>query len=249
MPSYAKFLKEILSKKRKLIKDEHVVLTEECSAIIQRKIPPKLKDPGSFSILCTISKTTIEKVLCDLSASINAIPLSLMKKLGINEVKPTRMNLQLADRSTKQAHGIVEDVLVRVDKFLIPIDFVILDIGKDASFPIIFGRLFLATLGALMDVPKGELILHVDGERATFKVLTNESPLPTHQLEDQAYYIAEKKVEERNKKEVHQQYEEHKPKVKMEKPKSKGKHVKTKFRVHEATLPYPHAYEYHHGRT
>ncbi|XP_061358959.1 uncharacterized protein LOC133303110 [Gastrolobium bilobum] len=128
-PSYAKFLKETISKNRKLTEDEHVTLTEECSAIIQKNFPPKLKDPGSFSIPCTIGKTTIEQVLCDLGASINVMPLTLMKKLGIDEVKPIRMNVQLADRSTKQAH--------------------------DASVPIIFGRPFLATSRALIDVPKG----------------------------------------------------------------------------------------------
>ncbi|XP_061355202.1 uncharacterized protein LOC133299730 [Gastrolobium bilobum] len=107
MPSYAKFLMETLSNKRKLTEDEPVTLTEECSAIIQKNMPPKVKDPGSFSIPCTIGKTTIEKVLCDLGASINVMPLSLMKKLGINEVKPTRMKVQLADRSIKQEHGLL----------------------------------------------------------------------------------------------------------------------------------------------
>ncbi|XP_061358082.1 uncharacterized protein LOC133302336 [Gastrolobium bilobum] len=194
MPSYAKFLKETLSKKRKLTKDEPFTLTEECSAILQKNLPPKLKDPGSFSIPCTIGKTTIEKFLCDLGASINVMPLTLMKNLGIDEVKPTKMNVQLANRSTKQAH--------------------------DASLPTIFRRPFLATSGVLIDVPKGELIMRVDGEQATFKVLTNEALLPASQPKNQVNYITEKKVEERNKKEVHQRHEESKPKVKMEKPKS-----------------------------
>ncbi|XP_061371835.1 uncharacterized protein LOC133314374 [Gastrolobium bilobum] len=113
MPSYAKFLKETLSKKRKLTEDEPITLIEERSAIIQKNLPNKLKDPGTFSILCTIGKTPIEKDLCDLGAIINVIPLTLMKKLGIGEVKPTRMNVQLADCSTKQANGMVEDVLVK----------------------------------------------------------------------------------------------------------------------------------------
>ncbi|XP_061359011.1 uncharacterized protein LOC133303150 [Gastrolobium bilobum] len=202
------FLKETLSKKRNLTEDEPVILTEECSAIIQKNLPPKLKDLGSFSIPCTIGKTTIEKVLCDLGASINVMPLTLMKKMGINEVKSTKMNVQLADHSIKQAHGIVEDVLV-----------------------------------------KGELIMRVDGERATFKVLTNEALLLTSQPKDQVNYIARKKFEEGNKNKIHQPYEERKPKVKIEKLKSKEKHVKTKFKVPENPPPHPHAYEYHHGRT
>ncbi|XP_061364996.1 uncharacterized protein LOC133308393 [Gastrolobium bilobum] len=243
MPSYARFLKESLSKKWKLTEDEPVMLTEECSAILQKNMPPKVKDPGSFSIPCTIGKTTIEKVLCDLGARINVMPLTLMKKLGIDEVKPTRMTVQLVDRLTKQAHGIVKDALVKVNKFLIPVDFVILDIDEDASVPIIFGRPFLATSGALIDVPKGELIIRVDGEQATFKVLTNEAPVPASQPKDQVNYIAEKKVEKGNKKEVPQRHEESKPKVKMEKPKSKEEHMKPKLKVSEKPPPHPRAYD------
>ncbi|XP_061339550.1 uncharacterized protein LOC133286182 [Gastrolobium bilobum] len=90
-PSYATFLKETLSKKRKLTEDEHVTLTEECSAILQKNLPPKLKDPGSFSIPCTIGKMTIEKVLCDLGASINCA-------YDLRETIPS--NLRSADRCT-----------------------------------------------------------------------------------------------------------------------------------------------------
>lgn len=110
MPSYAKFMKEILSKKRRIQEDEIVALTEECSAILQRKLPPKLKDSGSFSIPCTIGSMTIGKALCDLGASINLMPLSILRKLGIEEVKPTSVSLQLADRSIKYPYGVVEDV-------------------------------------------------------------------------------------------------------------------------------------------
>ena len=101
MPSYAKFLKEILTNKRKIDVDETVALTEECSAIIQNKMPPKLKDPGSFSTPCVIGSHIINKALCDLGASVSLIPLSICKKLNLGELKPTRMSLQLADRSIK----------------------------------------------------------------------------------------------------------------------------------------------------
>ena len=93
MPNFAKFMKELLSKKKKLDADEIVPLTEECSAIIQRKLPPKLKEPESFTIPCTIGDLRIDKALCDLGVSINLMPLSLMYKLGIIEVKPTRVSL------------------------------------------------------------------------------------------------------------------------------------------------------------
>ncbi|XP_063948152.1 uncharacterized protein LOC135152235 [Daucus carota subsp. sativus] len=99
MPSYAKFMKSILSRKLKLEELETVALTEECSAVLQQKLPPKLKDPGSFTIPCTIGKLSFDKCLCDLGASINLMPLSVFKKLGLPEPKPTNMYLQLADRS------------------------------------------------------------------------------------------------------------------------------------------------------
>ncbi|XP_061353269.1 uncharacterized protein LOC133298044, partial [Gastrolobium bilobum] len=162
MLNYAGFMKDMLSRKRKLRECETVNRTEECNVIIQKKLPTKVKDLGSFSIPCTIGKVEVDNVLCDLGASINVMPLSMIKKLGITEVKPTRTIVQLADRSSKQAYGIIEDILVKVDKFIIPVDFVILDIEEDATIPMIFGRPFLATLGALIDILKSELILQVD---------------------------------------------------------------------------------------
>ncbi|XP_061374233.1 uncharacterized protein LOC133316493 [Gastrolobium bilobum] len=116
-----------------------------------------------------------------------------MKKLGITEVKPTKTIVQLADCSSKQAYGIIKDILVKVDKFIIPVDFVILDIEEDATILMIFGRPFLATSGALIDVLKGELILRVDGEQAIFKFFDKEFPSFVAQLEDQVYYIGERK--------------------------------------------------------
>ncbi|XP_073120635.1 uncharacterized protein [Henckelia pumila] len=154
MPSYAKFLKEILSNKRKLVDFETIKLSEECSAILQNKLPPKLKDPGSFSIPCTIGKSFFSKALCDLCASINLMPCSCFQKLGIGEVRPTTISLQLADRSIKYLRGIVEDVLVKVDKFIFPVDFVVLDMKEDLEIPLILGRPFLANGKSLIDVHK-----------------------------------------------------------------------------------------------
>ena len=92
-------MKDLLSKKRKLQEDETIMLTAECSAIIKPKLPPKLKDPGSFVIPCEIGNIMVSKALCDLGARINLMPLSTFKRLGIGEVKPTMITLQLADRS------------------------------------------------------------------------------------------------------------------------------------------------------
>ncbi|KAH9780125.1 hypothetical protein KPL71_007966 [Citrus sinensis] len=142
---YAKFMKEILSNKRKFEEHETVMLTEDCTAILQNKLPPKLKDPRSFNIPCTIGNTYFEKALCDLGASINLMPFSVFKKLGLGEPNATTVTLQLVDRSIKYPRDIVEDVLVKVDKFIFPADFIVLDMAEDIELPLILGRPFLAT--------------------------------------------------------------------------------------------------------
>ncbi|KAJ9548063.1 LOW QUALITY PROTEIN: hypothetical protein OSB04_020606 [Centaurea solstitialis] len=173
MPNYVKFLKDILSKKRKLNEFETVALTQECSAILTCKIPPKLKDPGSFTIPCSIGGQEVGLALCDLGASINLMPLSVFNKLGIGEVRPTTVTLQLADRSIAYPKGKIEDILVKVDKFIFPADFIILDCEVDKKVPIILGRPFLATGRALIDVHKGELTMRVNDQQVTFNVFNS----------------------------------------------------------------------------
>ena len=129
-----------------------ITLTEECNAIIQKKLPHKLKDPVSFSIPCTIGNAVFERALCDLGASINLMPLSIFRRLGLGEAKPTTVTLQLADRSLKHPRGIIEDVLVKVDKFIFVVDFIVLEMEEDKEIPIILGRPFLATGRDLIDV-------------------------------------------------------------------------------------------------
>ncbi|KAJ9548230.1 hypothetical protein OSB04_020773 [Centaurea solstitialis] len=170
MPSYVKFLKDILSNKRKIEEHATVALTEECSAIIQHKLPPKLKDPGSFTIPVHIGNFEFSKALCDLGSSINLMPLSIFRKLGLGEVQPTNVTLQLADRSITYPYGVIEDVLIKVDKFYFPADFVVLDIDEDEEIPLILGRPFLATGGALIDVKGGKLTLRVGEEKVVFNV-------------------------------------------------------------------------------
>ncbi|XP_052734107.1 uncharacterized protein LOC128196655 [Vigna angularis] len=114
MPSYAKFFKELLTKKRKYIEKETIEVQGNYSAIIQR-LPPKFINPGSFTIPCTIGELEVRRALIDLGGSINLISLSMFKRIEGLELKPTRMALQLADRSLKYPYGVVEDVLVKVD--------------------------------------------------------------------------------------------------------------------------------------
>ncbi|XP_019232260.1 PREDICTED: uncharacterized protein LOC109212971 [Nicotiana attenuata] len=168
MPSYAKFLKEILSSKRKLEEVSVVMLTEKCSAILTNKLPQKLGDPGSFTIPCTLGGVNIEKALCDSGASINLMPFSSFKKLDLGEMKDTGVSLQFAYQSTKRPKGIIENVLVKVDKFIFPVDFIVLEMKECSDEPIILGRPFLAIGRAIIDVHQGQLILRVDEERVIF---------------------------------------------------------------------------------
>ncbi|KAM6577157.1 hypothetical protein CsatB_028994 [Cannabis sativa] len=137
MPNYVKFLKDILTKKRRLGEFETIALTEGYSVMLKNKIPPKLKDPGSFTIPISIGGRDVGRALCDLRASINLMPMSIFKKLGIKEARPTTVTLQLADRSMAHPDGKIEDVLVQVDKFIFPADSLfstMRKIGKFQSF-------------------------------------------------------------------------------------------------------------------
>ncbi|KAL5570855.1 hypothetical protein UlMin_020452 [Ulmus minor] len=170
MPNYVKFMKDMLTKKRRFGEFETIALTRECSDVLQNKLPPKLKDPGSFTIPCSIGNQYFGKALCDLGAIINLMPMSIFKKLGIGEARPTTVLLQLADRSIAHPEGKIEDVLVKVDKFIFPVDFIVLDYEADLEVPIILGRPFLGTGRTLIDVQKGELTMRVQDEQVTFNV-------------------------------------------------------------------------------
>src|ERR1700712_340682 len=146
-----------------------IALTEESSARLQNKIPPKLKDPGSFDIPCKIRFHDFI-ALCDLGASINLMPLHDYRMLEIGEIKSTTMSLQMVDRSIKRPREILEDVLVKVNKFIFPADFVVLDMEEDDSISLILGRPFLATGHALIDVQQGELTLRVLNEEVKFNI-------------------------------------------------------------------------------
>nr|XP_025635993.1 uncharacterized protein LOC112730098 [Arachis hypogaea] len=166
MPLYAKFLKELINKKRSWNEKETVILTQECSAVIQNGLPPKLKDPESFFLPSTIGNISIDKALCDFGSSINLMPLSMMRKLSIEEVKPIRMTLQLADKSMVISNGVVENLLVKVDKFIFPADFVILDLDEEGGDSVILGRPFLATARAIIDVETGKMTLRAHDEQS-----------------------------------------------------------------------------------
>ena len=163
VPTYAKFLKDLCIVKKGLGIEKKDFLTEQVSAIIQSKTPVKYKDPGYPTISVNIGETCIDKALLDLGASVNLLPYSVYKKLGLGKLKPTNITLSLADRSVKIPKGIVEDVLVKVDKFYYPVDFVLLDTEPIENgpnhVPIILGRPFLATANAIINCRNGVMQL------------------------------------------------------------------------------------------
>src|ERR1044072_107829 len=166
MPEYAKFMKEILSKRRRLSEvDEIVAMTEEASAIIQKRAPLKVKDPGKFMLHVEFVDRELSNGLIDLGASLSLIPLSMLERLGIGELKSTRMQLQLADGSIVTPRGVCEDVLIKVGKFTFPADFVVLDMKEDLSRSLIFGRPFLATAKIKIDMDKRVVSVKAYGER------------------------------------------------------------------------------------
>ncbi|XP_048227306.1 uncharacterized protein LOC125369337 [Ricinus communis] len=187
MPRYARCLKEILSNKRKLEELGLVTLNEECSTILQNKLPVKRRDLWHFTVPCIIGDLHISDDLADLGASINLMPSSLFEKLGLSEPKPTRMSVQLADRTVKFPRRIVEDVLVKVNKFIFLVDFVVMDMDGESSILLILGRPFLAISRAIIDVCGGKLQLRVGDETITFDLST----LMRHSLDhdDTAYFV------------------------------------------------------------
>ena len=145
MPNYVKFMKEIMSNKKKLEAYGIVNLFENCSAIIQQKLLEKLEDLGSFTIPCVIGKHTFNKALCDLGASINLMPFSIAKNLNLGEITPIALSLQMANQSMASPKGITEDVLIKVGKFIFLVNFMVLDMEEDEKVSLILGRPFLPT--------------------------------------------------------------------------------------------------------
>ena len=179
MPLYAKFLKDMLSKKRKIVEEGIVNLTATCSAVMKKELPEKMKDPGSFTIPCIIGGVEIQKALCDSGASINLMPLSVAKQLSLGELIPTTITLQMADRSMVKPEGVMEDVLVTVGKFVFLVDFIILDMEEGSQVPLLLGRPFLATGAALIDMQKGVLTLRVGEEATAFNLIKSMQNIDT----------------------------------------------------------------------
>ncbi|GKE96592.1 reverse transcriptase domain-containing protein [Tanacetum coccineum] len=170
MPRFASTIKSLLMNKEKLLELAKIPLNENCSAILLKKLPEKLGDPGKFLIPCNFPGIDVCHALADLGASINLMPLSFWKELSLPDLTLTRMTLELADRSITHPKGLAEDVYVKVGKFHFTTDFVIIDFEADPRVPLILGRSFLRTGRAVIDVYGEEITLRVDNEAVTFNL-------------------------------------------------------------------------------
>nr|GEU91130.1 reverse transcriptase domain-containing protein [Tanacetum cinerariifolium] len=170
MPKFASTVKSLLTNKDKLFELAKIPLNENCSAMLLKKLPEKVGDPGKFLIPCDFSGMDVYHALADLGASINLMPLSIWKKLSLPELTPTRMTLELADRSITRPKGVAEDVFVKVGKFHFLTDFIVVDFEVDPRVPLILGRSFLRTCCALIYVYGEEITLRVNDEVVTFNL-------------------------------------------------------------------------------
>ncbi|CAN6679374.1 unnamed protein product [Malus baccata var. baccata] len=173
VPRYAKFLKELCTTKKRISNKEVVQVSENVSAVLQRKLPPKCKDPGSFTIPCVIGNTKFEHAMLDLGASINVMPYSIYASMNLGELKNDGVIIQLADRSNAYPKGVLEDVLVQVDNLIFPADFYVLDMEDSPNvtpLPILLGRPFMKTARTKIDVFKGTLTMEFDGEIINFNI-------------------------------------------------------------------------------
>nr|GEW64068.1 reverse transcriptase domain-containing protein [Tanacetum cinerariifolium] len=183
MPKFTPMFKKLLNNKNKLIELTKLPLNKNCSAVVLKKLPEKLGDPGRFLIPCDFLEFANCLALADLGASINLMPLSIWKKLKLPTLNDTKMVLELADRTISKPTGVAENVFVKFGKFYFPADFVVLDFIADPRVPLILGRPFLSDVHALIDMYEGEIILRYDEQSLTLKcgffdVVANEVSTP-----------------------------------------------------------------------
>ncbi|XP_022040522.1 uncharacterized protein LOC110943071 [Helianthus annuus] len=176
VPRYAKFLKELCTSKKKLKGNETIKVSENISSVLQKRLPPKCKDPGVFTVPCKLGNITVPRAMLDLGASINVLPYSIFKTLNVGLLKRTGVVIQLADQSIVHPKGVLEDILVQVNELVFPADFYVLDMEGDEapnSSSILLGRPFLKTARTKIDVYSGTLSMEFDGGDV-IEPLTNE---------------------------------------------------------------------------
>jgi hypothetical protein len=172
VPTYAKYLRDILNHKRLLPTTEVIKLTEECSAAILNQLPEKKKDPRCPTIDCSIGTQHFEHALCDLGASVSVMAEVVFDQLNHVVLSPASIYLQLVDQSIRHPTGVAENIPVKIREFFVPVDFVVLDMEVDNKIPLILGRPFLSTANANIDVGAGEIQFTINGTQETFHFKT-----------------------------------------------------------------------------
>ncbi|GJV23577.1 DNA/RNA polymerases superfamily protein [Tanacetum coccineum] len=166
-------LKRLLKEKTRIEEEIKATMNEHYSEIIKDDLPPKEKDLESFTLPCKINDMCFDKALADLGASVSVIPYSTFSNLGLGKLAPTKLIIELADKTIKHPKGIAKNVLVGIDKFVFPIDFIILDTPEDIKILLILGRSFLSTAHAKIDVFKRNIAFRIENDKI---VLKSDSP-------------------------------------------------------------------------
>ncbi|GKB75860.1 DNA/RNA polymerases superfamily protein, partial [Tanacetum coccineum] len=173
----ATYLKKMLRERPKMGYQIETSIDVNDSVVLKDSLPPKENDPGSFTLPSYINNIYFDKALADLGASISVRPLSTFTNLGLGELAPTKLTVELADKTIKHPKCIVENVLVGIGKFVFPIDFIVLDMPEDIKVPLILERPFLSTTHAKIDVFKRKITLRVGDDKITFKSVKPASSL------------------------------------------------------------------------
>jgi hypothetical protein len=168
VPTYARYLKDILNQKRPIPKTDMLVFAERCNAAILDGLPDKMGDPGVSTISCLIDTQQFNQALCDLGASMSVMPKVIYDQLNCDFLVPTFMHLQLPDQSIRHPVGIVEDILVRIRNSFLPVDFLVLEMDVCHQTSLIHGMPFLSTIGATIDVAAGIIKINISGKEETF---------------------------------------------------------------------------------
>jgi hypothetical protein len=145
-----------------------LVFVERCSSAILDGLPDKMGDPDVPIISCLIGTQKFDQALCDLRASVSVMPKVIYNQLNHDSLVPTSMHLQLADQSIRRLMGIAKDIPVRIRNSFVPVDFMELEMDVYHQIPLFFGRPFLSTAGATIDVVAGIIKLNISRKEETF---------------------------------------------------------------------------------
>ncbi|KAL0681725.1 hypothetical protein Bca4012_048572 [Brassica carinata] len=169
MPALKRYVKSLVTNKASP-KENVMSISKRCRTLLQNRAPEKMEDPGSFVLSCEIEGAVFEKSLCDLGSSVNLMPYTVAQRLGLTNFRSMKIQLVFADRSVRHPVGVILDIDVVIGNRRIPADFVVLELDQEPKDPLILGRPFLATTGAIIDVKKGKIDLHLGDIIMKFEV-------------------------------------------------------------------------------